>query len=287
MKYDDKRKADDLDLANVQDSNRAWWTDHTMSYDWNDAVNKEPFSLEWYNAIDKRFIHDGRLYGHEQAPFDRIIPFDKLKGTDVLEIGCGMGLHSELMVRAGARVTAIDISDTSVNATRRRLELRGLNASVMQMDACRTSFPDASFDFVWSWGVIHHSARTAAVIREISRILRPNGEARIMVYNINCMNAYATIVRDYLLGFWQGRTLDECLWRRNDGFLARHYSKDMLTDILSLFFSSISMQTFGQEADAIPLPRRLRGPFVRSMKQDDLARRANARGLMLFAIAKK
>src|SRR5262249_31175049 len=161
----------------------------------------------------------------------RILPFDTLEGRAVLEIGCGMGLHSELLVRAGARVTAIDISDTSVDATRRRLALKGLSATVCQMDARALEFSADSFDFVWSWGVIHHSAQTAVILREIHRVLRPGAEVRFMVYNLDGMSAYVTICRDYLLGFWRGRTIDECLWARTDGYMARHYSRDMLADL--------------------------------------------------------
>jgi ubiquinone/menaquinone biosynthesis C-methylase UbiE len=205
----------------------------------------------------------------------------------VLEIGCGMGLHSELIARAGAKFTAIDISDTSIEATTRRLALRQLSANVTLMDARALDFPDASFDFVWSWGVIHHSAQTARIIKEIHRVLSPGGETRIMVYNLDGMSAYTTIIRDYLSGFWRGRSLDDCLWQRSDGFMARHYTKDMLSDIMRLFFSDVRAETFGQESDAVPLPRQLRPLLTRMMPTESLARRANARGSFLFITAIK
>jgi len=274
-------------LDDVQTANRKWWTDHTMSYDWNDRIPHERFSAAHFDEMDRRFIHGARLFAHENAPFDRIIPFAQLAGRDVLEIGCGMGLHSELIARAGARLTSIDISETSAEATTRRFEQKGLRATIRRMDACALDFPDESFDFVWSWGVIHHSAQTALILREIARVTRPGGEARIMVYNLDGMSAYATILRDYLFGFWRGRSLDECLWGRADGFLARHYSKDSLRDVARLFFSDIRFETFGQDADAIPLPRRLRAFFLRRMSEERVARWANARGSFLFAVMRK
>ena len=235
MDIDYKRTDKDIDVDGNQAGNRQWWTDHTMSYDWKDKIKAERLSPAWFDQIDQRFIHGARLFAHDKAPFDRIIPFERLKGQSVLEIGCGMGLHTELITGAGANLTSIDISDTSVETTRRRLALKKLSADVRQMDARTLDFPDSSFDLVWSWGVIHHSAQTAAVVKDISRVLKPGGEVRFMVYNIDGMSAYATIVRDYLFGFWRGRSLDECLWKRSDGFMARYYSKDMLTDILRLF----------------------------------------------------
>jgi 2-polyprenyl-3-methyl-5-hydroxy-6-metoxy-1,4-benzoquinol methylase len=104
-------------------------------------------------------VHGARLFGRGEEPFDKIIPFEQLKGRDVLEIGCGMGLHAELLSRAGAKLTTIDISDTSVEATKRRM-----------MDARNLKLGDGSFDFVWSWGVIHHAAETARIIRTYLKI---------------------------------------------------------------------------------------------------------------------
>jgi 2-polyprenyl-3-methyl-5-hydroxy-6-metoxy-1,4-benzoquinol methylase len=58
----------------------------------------------------------------------------------VLEIGCGMGLHSELMARAGARLHSIDLSPTSVEATQRRFALKHLDGNIQQADAERLPF---------------------------------------------------------------------------------------------------------------------------------------------------
>jgi 2-polyprenyl-3-methyl-5-hydroxy-6-metoxy-1,4-benzoquinol methylase len=287
MQADEKRRTAESEVEKIQIGNRRWWTDQTMSYDWTDKVQQERFSAAWFDEIDRRFIHGARLFAHDKAPFDKIIPFERLQGRDVLEIGCGMGLHSELIARASANLTSIDISDTSIEATTRRLALRKLPANVLQMDSRVLEFPDASFDFVWSWGVIHHSAQTAVILKEIHRVLRPGGQVRFMVYNIAGMSAYVTIVRDYLLGFWQGRSLDECLWKRSDGYMARHYSEDVLADILRLFFSSVTAETFGQDADAIPLPRRIRLPLLRLMSIEALSRLANQRGSLLFMTATK
>lgn len=287
MRAHEKRPASLHDVNAIQSGNRTWWTSHTMSYDWRDRLKTERFSEAWFDEIDRRFNHGARLFAHDKARFDKIIPFDRLNGCSVLEIGCGMGLHTELMIRAGALVTAIDISDTSIDATTRRLSLRGLDARLLQMDASNLSFPDASFDFVWSWGVIHHSAQTATIIKEIARVLRPHGEVRLMVYNLDGMSAYTTLLRDHRLGFWRGRSIDECLWKRSDGYMARHYSKDMLSDIMGLFFSSVSAETFGQDADGVPLPRQIRPLIMRLMSEEELRKRSNSRGSFLFMPATK
>ena len=286
MKGGAKRR-DDIQLAKVQSANQSWWTDYTMSYDWNQKIKHEKFSLAWFDDSDQRFIHGARLFAHDKRPFDRIIPFDQLRGKRVLEIGCGMGLHSELMNRAGGDVTSIDLSETSIAATSRRFDLKGLTGDIRQMDAEKLDFADGSFDFVWSWGVIHHSSHTGRVVKEIHRVLRPGGECRVMVYNLGGMPAYLTILSSYLFKFWRGRTVDECLWAVTDGFSARYYSRDMLSDIFHIFFEPVSVVTYGQDADAMPLPARLRRMVLRFVPETLQREWVRQRGAFLFATATK
>ncbi|MBK8995848.1 MAG: hypothetical protein IPM35_08895 [Myxococcales bacterium] len=105
---DSQHRRSEEEVAAVQRGNQAWWTTNTMSYDWNDKVPSTRYSAEWFDEIDSRFIDAARLFATDREPFDRIIPLSQLDGKRVLEIGCGMGLHSEVMVRAGAHLTAVD-----------------------------------------------------------------------------------------------------------------------------------------------------------------------------------
>ena len=226
--------------------------------DWKSPIPAAPLSAAWFTEIDQRFLYGARLFATDVAPFDRLIPFERLEGRRVLEIGCGMGLHTELMVRAGARVTSVDLSSRSVEATRRRLALKGLTATVMQADAEHLPFASCSFDFIWSWGVIHHSSRTALIVRRISEVLMPQGEARVMVYNREGAAAWRVFVWDYLLraGF-RKRCFDEQLWVVSDGFSARFYVEDQLADLFRAFFHSVAVKVCGQESDVLPDFRRL------------------------------
>jgi 2-polyprenyl-3-methyl-5-hydroxy-6-metoxy-1,4-benzoquinol methylase len=194
-----EHRRDGTKFEQVQKGNAEWWTDHTMSYDWSSRIEHVKYSLDWFDEIDRRFVNDSRLYGHDKSPFDLMIPFEKLKGKKVLEIGCGMGFHTELFIRAGAVVHSIDISSTSVESTQKRLALKGLSATVIQQDAESLSFADQEFDYVWSWGVIHHSSRTARIVRQISRVLKPSGECALMVYNRDGASAWRSIIKYHLL----------------------------------------------------------------------------------------
>jgi 2-polyprenyl-3-methyl-5-hydroxy-6-metoxy-1,4-benzoquinol methylase len=272
--------------SEAQSGNKAWWTQNTMSYDWKDKIGREQFSAEWFEEVDRRFIESARHFAHTDRPFGKIIPFADIAGRKVLEVGCGMGFHTELMARAGAKVTAIDISPKSVAATKARLRIRGVSADVREVDAETISFKD-EFDFIWSWGVIHHSSRTGRVLRNLHAALKPGGQLRFMVYSLDGMQAYSVMMTRYMFGFWTGRSLDELLWESTDGFLARYFTRDSLANLCRTFFDDVEFQVFGLEADAIPLPSRLR-KLVRPFFSDTFIKKAvHSRGTFLFATAIK
>jgi 2-polyprenyl-3-methyl-5-hydroxy-6-metoxy-1,4-benzoquinol methylase len=245
------KRSTGLRSAAVQEGNKKWWTAHTMSCDWKDASRLEKFSSAWFDDIDRRFLHAARLNSNTPNPFSDLMAVEQLRGRRVLEIGCGMGFHSEMLARAGADVSATDLSPTSVDATKRRIELRNLRADVRQMDAEVLDFPSGSFDMVWSWGVIHHSSRTGRIVREIERVLRPGGKARIMVYNLEGMPTYIVFVTRYLLGFWRGRSLDEMLRRSTDGFNARSYTASHCAEA----HSAVAPARLGASPGCVPVRR--------------------------------
>ena len=282
------KRREALSPEEVQRGNQKWWTENPMSYDWRGEIGSGRYSKEWFDAIDARFIDGARLFGTERTPFDRIMPLDRLAGKRVLEIGCGMGLHTETMARAGAQVTAIDLTPTAVEATTRRLALKGLEAKVMQVDAEQLPFPDRSFDFVWSWGVIHHSSRTGRIVRNISRVLTPDGECRIMVYNREGMWARLYFLRNHLLrAKFLKQTFDETLWQNTDGFSARYYVREQFEDLFRTFFDEVSSEVCGLEGDAVPLPRKLRSLAMRLVGPGYMKRAQAERGSFIFLTARK
>jgi 2-polyprenyl-3-methyl-5-hydroxy-6-metoxy-1,4-benzoquinol methylase len=282
MDRSDKR-TEKLSSVEVQHGNSVWWTLNPMAYDWHGRINVPRFSPGWYEAIDAEFLHGSRLFATSQQPFDRILPIPELRGARVLEIGCGMGLHTQTMAAAGAEVTAIDLSSTAVEATSRRLALRGLSAQVLQCDAENLPFKSGGFDFVWSWGVIHHSSRTARVVREISRVLNRSGACRVMVYNREGMPARICFLRDYVLkGGFLHQSFEEVLYRSSDGFSARFYVREQFEDIFRAFFKNVSSEVCGQESDAIPLPSPLRRWAMAFVPEKYLCKAQAKRGAFIF-----
>jgi len=110
--------------------------------------------------------------------------FDEARDRHVLEIGVGMGAdHLELAKSRPRGLAGIDLTKRAIAFTEARLKYAGLQSDLRVADAESLPFPDASFDLVYSWGVIHHSPDTPACFREVARVLKPGGLARIMIYH--------------------------------------------------------------------------------------------------------
>jgi 2-polyprenyl-3-methyl-5-hydroxy-6-metoxy-1,4-benzoquinol methylase len=247
-------------VESVQAGNVEWWETTPMEYDWGRGRRNAASMPEWFQDQDDRSTAAHAHFATSVVPFDRLIPYEKIKGGSVLEIGIGSGLHSELMARAGATVTGIDLTSTAVTRTKARFELKGLNGFFDSFDAeqPREAFR-RRFSFVWSWGVIHHSSRTARIVRNVADWTTDNGTFAGMVYNRDALPAIIALVRDGVFkARFLSRTSDEILWSSTDGYSARFYSPDQWRDLLLGFFEKADVAVTGQLSDVLPLPNRLR-----------------------------
>ena len=141
--------------------------------------------------------------------------------------------------------------------TARRLRLFGIPSNVLQMDAERLAFPDRSFDFIWSWGVVHHSADTRQVLKEMHRVLKPSGHAVVMVYHRSRWKYYLMdgFFKGVLQGhLWRAGTLHRVSQEATDGAIARYYRPEEWRKITSGLFKLQRIRICGLKSDVIPLP---------------------------------
>jgi ubiquinone/menaquinone biosynthesis C-methylase UbiE len=123
-----------------------------------------------------------------------LVQFERWADKDVLEAGCGMATDGVRFVRAGARYVGVDFSRTALGLAARRLERETGTAELVQASITDLPFTDASFDLVYSNGVIHHLPETAAAVAEFLRVLRPGGTAIVMVYHRRSFNFLVSIM---------------------------------------------------------------------------------------------
>jgi SAM-dependent methyltransferase len=121
-----------------------------------------------------------------------IVGFERWAGKDVLEAGCGIGTDAAEFVRAGARYHGVDFSPRALELARRRPELSGVD--LVAGSVTELPYPDASFDLVYSNGVVHHMPDTSRAISEFHRVLRPGGAAIVMVYHRASLNFFFSIM---------------------------------------------------------------------------------------------
>jgi 2-polyprenyl-3-methyl-5-hydroxy-6-metoxy-1,4-benzoquinol methylase len=251
-----------------QSANRQWWEAHPMTYEWGEGIASEPGSQGWFEDIDRLFLKAASTYLKSSSqPFDTLIPYAELAKMDVLEIGVGAGTHAELIARQAKTFTGIDITQNAVALTRQRFDLAGLTGEIKQMDAEHLGFSDESFDFVWSWGVIHHSSHTSQVVREIARVLRPKGKAVVMVYHRSFWWYYVVngFIRGLLLGdLLRTRSLHRTVQRGIDGAIARFYTPAEWRALSAEYLPVTRLEIFGDKAEMVPLPAgRLKSTVLR------------------------
>lgn len=265
------------DRDSWQERNRSWWESNPMRYDWRAPIAAPEFSREFFDEIDRRFFEDSSHYmPPKKRFFDELVPFDKLPQMDVLEIGVGNGSHAQLIAPHCKTYKGIDLTEYAVMSTRKRLELRGTAGDVRRMDAETLDFPDDSFDFIWTWGVIHHSANTARILNEMRRVLRSGGFARVMVYHRSFLYYY--IFNGFFRGVLAGgllktRSLHKLVQLSTDGAIARFYRpKEWAALVASQGFQLDGWCVKGQKSELFPLPASRPKQWLMDLTPDRLAR---------------
>ena len=122
-------------------------------------------------------------------------------GERVLEVGVGTGLSLPLYPR-DVTVTGIDVSREMLEKARRRVARRRLAnvEALLEMDAERMSFADASFDKVVAMYVVSVVERPARLLEELHRVCRPDGEI-FLVNHVRSDNRFVAAVEKGLARF--------------------------------------------------------------------------------------
>jgi SAM-dependent methyltransferase len=137
-------------------------------------------SREYFDEVEQRkhFV-EPHIPGFAQ--------FERWRGKRVLEVGCGIGTAAVNFARHGADYTGVELSKTSLDLTRQRFDVNGLTGRLILCNAEQLSaHVEANpYDLVYSFGVIHHSPNQRAIVEEIRKVVRDDGEFRCMLYARN------------------------------------------------------------------------------------------------------
>jgi ubiquinone/menaquinone biosynthesis C-methylase UbiE len=228
---------------------RSFWEQEACGTGARVTGGLEPGSAAWFGEIERnRYVNEPMIHALAQ--------FTRHRGKRLLEIGVGAGTDHLQWARAGCRCHGVDLTDTAIEITRRHLALHGLSSELQRVDAERLPFHDASFDLVWSWGVVHHADRPNSVITEIHRVLAPGGEFRGMMYKRRSLGVAKEWLKHALLA---GRP-----WRSVADVLAHHFESPGTkaytpAELRAMFapFREITIEPAVTPYDVARLPRAL------------------------------
>ncbi len=201
-----------------------WWDQAACGTQFTEA---EKFSEDYFEQIEKA------RYGLEPMILD-FADFPGARDRDVLEVGVGAGTDFVNWVRHGARAHGVDLTLEAIEHTRRRLQMERLEpAALEQANAEALDFADASFDLVYSWGVIHHSPSSQRSLAEIVRVTRPGGTIKLMVYHRHSVAAFMVWLRRCALRGRPDRSLSYAMAHFVESPGTRAFTQQEVKDLLA------------------------------------------------------
>jgi SAM-dependent methyltransferase len=243
--------------------------------------SQEPVgSPAFFAAVEREQYSDPFKYAYLKD----VAGFDQHPREKVLEIGVDLGTDILQFARAGSDAYGIDLTTRAVELTSQRLEPEGLTGHFQQASFTELPFEDNSFDVVYSFGVLHHSAETKQGIAEIHRVLKPDGQLMVMLYH----KGFKYYVRKlFLYGVLKGELLtsspQQIVTRHSEDFgnspLTKVYSRGQTRNLFAPF-QHVSLDCYRLD-DYIPVRGR---PFSVSrniLPSEDLPCRRKRGGLEL------
>jgi 2-polyprenyl-3-methyl-5-hydroxy-6-metoxy-1,4-benzoquinol methylase len=165
---------------------------------------KPPGTREYFYEVELR-----KYFVEPHIP--RFAEFPRWQNKRVLEIGCGIGTDTMNFARHGALVTAVDLSEKSLEMARKRAEVYGLSDRIRFFHGSAEQLgqvvPPEPFDLIYSFGVIHHTPHPERVLEQLRNFARPGTTVKIMVYNRHSWKVFWILLTYGKCRFWRLKEL--------------------------------------------------------------------------------
>ena len=162
-----------------------------MNVDPAETAKFDRLAARWWDPDgESRPLHD-----LNPVRFGYIAERVTLAGARVLDVGCGGGLLSEALARAGAEVTAIDLAPAVLDVARLHLHESRLQVDYREVgaEALAADMP-AQFDLITCMEMLEHVPEPASVIRACATLLKPGGRLFLSTLNRTPLAFGAAIV---------------------------------------------------------------------------------------------
>ena len=170
------------------------------------TTNVDPAELAKFSELAHRWWDVNSEFRplHQINPLrlDWIQTLASLKDKQVLDVGCGGGILSDAMARAGAHVTGIDLATKSLKVAQlHALETQTPNVSYRDVSAeALAAEKPASFDVVTCMEMLEHVPDPASVVRACATLVKPGGWVFFSTLNRNPQSfLFAIVGAEYVL----------------------------------------------------------------------------------------
>lgn len=165
--------------------------------------------------------------------------FERWRGKKVLEIGCGIGTDTINFARVGAQVTAVDLSEKSMELARQRATVSGVQDRIRfcpgNAEELSSFVPVEPYDLIYSFGAIHHTPHPDAVLEQLRQYARPRTTVKIMVYHRRSYKVVWILLTEGKGQFWK---LSELVAKNSEAqtgcpvtyVYSRHEGRQLLED---------------------------------------------------------
>lgn len=215
-----------FDYATIEDI-KGYWNSHHI----NTRHSDKPIeSKDYFNEVEQR-----KYFMEPHIP--EIGEFAHWKGKKVLEIGCGIGTDTISFARTGAFVTAVDISENSLEIAKKRAVVYQFEQNIRFF--CTNSENLLSvkqiepFDLIYSFGVIPHSPHPEIFLSEMKKFTKPGTVIKIMVYYIYSWMVFWILMKYGKGQFWRLKNPIAEYSESQTGYpITFSYSKQEITSIM-------------------------------------------------------
>jgi 2-polyprenyl-3-methyl-5-hydroxy-6-metoxy-1,4-benzoquinol methylase len=161
-------------------------------------------SREYFDEVEARkYVVEPHIPGFAE--------FERWRGKRVLEVGCGIGTDTINFARAGAQVTAVELSSESLRIAAQRADVMGVAERIRFVQAnaeeLTVALAGEPYDLVYSFGVIHHTPRPDRALAEMRALAAPGGTLKLMVYHRHSWKVLSIVATQGHGRFWETNEL--------------------------------------------------------------------------------
>jgi len=154
------------------------------------TTSKAEFDFQWANIPCE--LNDNLPHRIEELLDLTKLPRDFFRGKLCLDAGCGSGRYTWAMQQLGAKVDSIDISSSAIERCKQ------INPNATVKDILKLE-PTHAYDFVFSFGVIHHCANPREAFTKLASQVKPRGLLYVMLYHKDTQEVYHEARRNWSL----------------------------------------------------------------------------------------